>query len=124
MSWIILGIAGLFECVGAVGLKSSDGFRNRRWTIIFVLGMFASIFLLAMAAQDIPIGTAYAVWTGIGAVGTAIWGMQRFGESKSWRRIACLSLIVMGVITLHATEIGDPPLASSDVAEPPSDTGR
>jgi quaternary ammonium compound-resistance protein SugE len=116
MSWLILGIAGVFECVGAVGLKSSDGFRNRRWTIIFVLGMFVSMFLLAVATREIPIGTAYAVWTGIGAVGTAIWGMHRLGESKSWRRIACLSLIVLGVVTLRSTEseAGPPPAVWSE----------
>jgi len=116
MNWVILGIAGIFECVGAVGLKSSDGFRNRRWTIIFVLGMFLSMFLLSIAAREIPIGTAYAVWTGIGAVGTAIWGMYRLGESKSLPRIACLSLIVLGVITLRGTEI-DEDASSSPTSE-------
>ena len=113
MSWLILGIAGLFECVGAIGLKSSDGFRNRRWTGIFVLGMTASMFLLAIAAKEIPIGTAYAVWTGIGAVGSALWGMRRFGESTSARRILCLALIVVGVIMLRATDAGLSSAASS-----------
>ena len=113
MSWLILGSAGLFECVGAIGLKSSDGFRNRRWTGIFVLGMTASMFLLAIAAKEIPIGTAYVVWTGIGAVGTALWGMRRFGESTSARRILCLALIVVGVIMLRATDAGLSSAASS-----------
>ena len=110
MSWVVLCIAGCFECLGAVALKASDGFRDRRWSVAFVIGMSASMFLLAVAANHIPIGTAYAVWTGIGAVGTAIYGMARFGESRAGLRIACLITIVTGVVVLRVTD----PMASED----------
>ena len=104
MSWVVLCVAGCFECLGAVALKASDGFRDRRWAVAFVVGMSASMFLLSIAASRIPIGTAYAVWTGIGAVGTAIYGMMRLGESRSWRRLACLVAIVAGVVVLRITD--------------------
>ena len=104
MSWAILGIAGCFECLGAVALKSSDGFRDRRWSVAFVFGMSASMFLLSIAATRIPIGTAYAVWTGIGAVGTALYGMARLGESRTGRRVICLTAIVAGVLVLRVTD--------------------
>ena len=115
MSWIVLCIAGCFECLGAVALKSSDGFRDRRWSIVFVLGMSASMFLLSIAANRIPIGTAYAAWTGIGAVGTAMYGMVRLGESRARRRIICLVAIVAGVAVLRVTD----PVPSGQNAGPP-----
>lgn len=104
MSWVVLCVAGCFECLGAVALKSCDGFRNRSWSVAFVFGMSASMFLLSVAATRIPIGTAYAVWTGIGAVGTAIYGMAMLGESRAFRRIACLAAIVAGVVVLRITD--------------------
>ena len=104
MSWVVLCVAGCFECLGAVALKSCDGFRNRRWSAAFVIGMSASMFLLAVAANHIAIGTAYAVWTGIGAVGTAVYGMARLGESRAGRRIICLITIVAGVVVLRVTD--------------------
>lgn len=104
MSWVVLCVAGCFECLGAVALKASDGFRDRRWAVAFVVGMSASMFLLSIAASRIPIGTAYAVWTGIGAVGTAVYGMMRLGESRSWRRLGCLIAIVTGVVVLRVTD--------------------
>ena len=104
MSWIVLAVAGCFECLGAVALKSSDGFRDRRWSAAFIIGMSVSMFLLAVAANHIPIGTAYAVWTGIGAVGTAVYGMARLGESRAGRRIICLITIVAGVVVLRVTD--------------------
>lgn len=103
MSWTILLVAAVFECVGAVSLKASDGFRDRRATVRFAIAMALSMGLLSWAARSIPVGTAYAVWTGIGAVGTAVWGMWRLGESRSPRRLACLALIIAGVVLLRAT---------------------
>ena len=103
MSWTILLVAAVFECVGAVSLKASDGFRDRIATGRFVIAMALSMGLLSLAARSIPVGTAYAVWTGIGAVGTAVWGMWRLGESRSIRRRACLALIIAGVVLLRAT---------------------
>ncbi|MEE2894466.1 MAG: multidrug efflux SMR transporter [Planctomycetota bacterium] len=104
MSWIVLLAASVFECVGAISLKASDGFRRRSATIRFVVAMMLSMGMLAMAAETLPIGTAYAVWTGLGAVGTAVWGMVRLGESASRRRVACLALIVGGVVLLRLAE--------------------
>lgn len=118
MSWVVLCVAGCFECLGAVALKASDGFRDRRWAVAFVVGMSASMFLLSIAAIRIPIGTAYAAWTGIGAVGTALYGMARLGESRAIRRIICLVAIVAGVLMLRLTDpAGSPeaPAPSADV---------
>ena len=116
MSWIVLCVAGCFECLGAVALKASNGFRDRRWAVAFVVGMSVSMFLLSIAASRIPIGTAYAVWTGIGAVGTAIYGMMRLGESRSGRRLACLIAIVAGVVVLRIT---DPEPSGHDAGSSP-----
>ncbi len=101
MAWVILGVAGLFEIAGAVSLKFSDGL-TRPWPSVALFASFAlSFFLLSTAAQEIHIGTAYAVWTGIGAAGTAIIGMIRFGESRRFMRIACLGLIIAGSIGMR-----------------------
>jgi quaternary ammonium compound-resistance protein SugE len=98
--WLLLLAAGLLEIGWAVGLKYTDGF-SRLWpSIVTVVTMIASMYLLALAAQGLPIGTAYAVWTGIGAAGTAILGMVLFHESKDWLRVLCLFLIVSGVLGL------------------------
>ena len=100
MAWLILFIAGLFEIVWAIGLKYTDGF-SRLWpSVITVVAMAASVVLLALAMRTLPVGTAYAVWVGIGAVGTAILGMVLFGESREPLRLVCLLLIVAGVIGL------------------------
>jgi quaternary ammonium compound-resistance protein SugE len=100
MHWTLLFFAAALEIVWATGLKSTDGF-TRPWPSIGVgTAMVASMFLLALAARGLPIGTAYAVWTGIGAAGTAIGGILFFGESASPARIACLTLIVGGVVGL------------------------
>ena len=104
MSWILLLAASIFECVGATSLKASDGFRRGGATLRFVIAMSLSMGLLAQATGAIPIGTAYAVWTGLGAVGTAIWGMVRLGESADRRRLACLALIIGGVVLLRIAE--------------------
>lgn len=100
MAWIYLLIAGVFEIVWAIGLKYTDGF-TRALPILFVLiGTIVSFVFLAMAMKSIPVGTAYAVWTGIGAAGTAIVAMILFGESAAPARLACIGLIVAGIVGL------------------------
>lgn len=100
MSWIILFIAGLLEVVWAIGLKYTHGFTRLTPSIITVSAMFISIVLLSWAMRSLPVGTAYAVWTGIGAVGAAITGILLLGESASLARITSLALIVAGIIGL------------------------
>ena len=105
MAWLYLGIAGLFEVVWAIGLKHTDGF-TRLWPSIWTLaGMVASIGFLAQALKTIPLGTGYAVWTGIGAVGTAILGIVLFGESKDPLRLAFILIIVAGIVGLRFSEL-------------------
>ncbi|EPF6065799.1 quaternary ammonium compound efflux SMR transporter SugE [Enterobacter cloacae] len=100
MSWIILFIAGLLEVVWAIGLKYTHGFTRLTPSVITVTAMIVSIVLLSWAMRSLPVGTAYAVWTGIGAVGAAITGILLLGESASLVRIASLALIVCGIIGL------------------------
>ncbi|MCU0414408.1 MAG: quaternary ammonium compound efflux SMR transporter SugE [Ignavibacteriaceae bacterium] len=100
MSWIYLFIAGLFEIGWAVGLKYTEGFTKFWPSVITIIGMILSFYFLSNAVKTIPIGTAYAIWTGIGAVGTAFLGMILFGESKEFIRIFFIFLIVIGIIGL------------------------
>ena len=100
MSWIILVIAGLLEVVWAVGLKYTHGFSRLTPSGITVTAMIVSMALLAWAMKSLPVGTAYAVWTGIGAVGAAITGIVLLGESANPMRLASLALIVLGIIGL------------------------
>jgi len=100
MDWTYLIVAGLLEIIWAVGLKYTEGF-SRLWPSVVTIGvMVASLALLALALKTIPVGTGYAVWTGIGAAGTAIVGIVFFGESRDALRIVCLVLIVAGVVGL------------------------
>lgn len=99
-AWLLLLAAGLLEVVWAIGLKYTEGF-SRLWpSVITVSAMAASVWLLALALKTIPVGTGYAVWTGIGAVGTAILGMLLFSEPATAARLACISLIVAGILGL------------------------
>ena len=100
MAWFMLVLAGLFEIGWAIGLKYTQGFTRLWPSVVTLASMGASIFLLALALKTIPIGTGYAVWTGIGAAGTAILGMYLFGESTAIVRVASISLIVLGIIGL------------------------
>ena len=100
MSWIILVIAGLLEVVWAIGLKYTHGFTRLTPSVITITAMIVSIVLLSWAMRSLPVGTAYAVWTGIGAVGAAVTGILLLGESASLARIASLALIVAGIIGL------------------------
>ena len=99
-AWIMLGAAGLFEIVWAIGLKYAEGFTKPVPTAITIAAMAVSMWLLAQAARELPIGTAYAVWTGIGAVGAALLGIMLFQESASIVRIGCVGLIVIGIVGL------------------------
>jgi len=100
VAWIYLIIAALFECGWAIGLKYTDGF-TKIWPSVFtIVAMIVSFQFLALAMKTIPVGTAYAIWTGIGTVGVAVLGMVLFGESKDIARILCIALIIAGVIGL------------------------
>ena len=103
MAWLYLIIAGLFEVAWAIGLKYTDGF-SRVWpSVLTILAMIISFGFLAQALKTIPVGTGYAVWTGIGAVGTATLGIILFSESASWTRLGSIGLILAGIIALKAT---------------------
>lgn len=105
-AWIMLGLAGLLEIAWAVGLKYADGFTKPIPSALTIGAMIVSMYLLALAARTLPIGTAYAVWTGIGAVGAAILGMMLFGESANAMRLGCIALIVAGIAGLKLTSPG------------------
>jgi quaternary ammonium compound-resistance protein SugE len=100
MAWAMLFVAGLMEVGWAIGLKYTEGFSRLLPSILTLACMAGSIILLGVAVKTLPIGTAYAVWTGIGAVGTAILGIALFGEPATAARLACIGLIVAGIIGL------------------------
>jgi quaternary ammonium compound-resistance protein SugE len=97
---MLLLAAGLLEVVWAIGLKYTDGFSRLTPSIITIAAMVGSVWLLALALKSIPVGTGYAVWTGIGAVGTAILGIVLFSEPATAARLACIGLIVAGIVGL------------------------
>ncbi len=103
MAWIYILIASVFEISWAVGLKYSDGFTHLKASVFTVITMILSYVFLSLGAKNIPIGTAYAVWTGIGAVGTAVYGILFFDEPRDLLRIAFIFLIVIGIIGLRLT---------------------
>jgi len=106
MAWVILVLAGLFEIVWAIGLKYTEGF-TRFWPSVGTLvAMIVSVVLLGVAMRSLPVGTSYAVWVGVGAVGTAILGIVLFGESASAGRLASLALIVAGIVGLKLATPG------------------
>ncbi|NWN50147.1 quaternary ammonium compound efflux SMR transporter SugE [Pseudomonas sp. MAFF 301514] len=100
MSWVILFFAGLFEVGWAVGLKYTDGFSKPLPTALTIAAMAVSLGLLGLAMKELPLGTAYAIWTGVGAVGTVIAGIILFGESMALFRLASVALIICGLIGL------------------------
>jgi quaternary ammonium compound-resistance protein SugE len=100
MAWIALFFAGLFEVGWAIGLKYTDGFTRLLPTLATVLSMVVSLGLLGLALKTLPVGTAYAVWTGIGTVGTAALGILLLGEPAGAMRLSCIALIVAGIVGL------------------------
>jgi quaternary ammonium compound-resistance protein SugE len=117
--WIMLLIAAGLEIIWAIGLKYTEGFTRLWPSIGTILAMAASMYLLARAAEGLPIGTAYAVWTGIGAVGTAVVGMLVLNESRDWVRLASIGLIILGVVGLKAfATAGAAPPAADAVSRP------
>ena len=103
MSWIILFFAGLFEVGWAVGLKYTDGFSKPLPTALTIAAMAISLGLLGLAMKELPLGTAYAIWTGVGAVGTVIAGIILFGESMALFRLASVALIICGLVGLKVS---------------------
>lgn len=100
MAWLILFVAGLFEIGWAIGLKYTDGFTRLVPSVLTVAAMAVSVILLGVALKTLPVGTAYAVWTGVGAVGTAILGIYLFGDPATTARLASIGLIVAGIVGL------------------------
>ncbi len=100
MAWMLLLVAGLLEVVWAVGLKYTQGFTRLVPSMVTVSAMIVSVWLLALAMKTLPVGTAYAVWTGIGVIGAVILGILLFGESASPARLACIALIISGIVGL------------------------
>ena len=103
MPWILLVIAGLFEVAWAIGLKYTEGFSKLVPSALTVAAMVASVVLLGLAMKQLPVGTAYAVWTGIGTVGTVILGIVLMGDSAAPLRLLCLGLIMLGIVGLKVT---------------------
>mgnify|MGYP000920379064 FL=1 len=103
MSWIILFFAGLFEVGWAIGLKYTEGFTRPLPTVLTIAAMLISLGLLGLAMKELPLGTAYAIWTGVGAVGTVIAGIILFGESMALVRLISVALIVAGLIGLKVS---------------------
>ena len=103
MAWVILLVAGLFEVGWAIGLKYTEGF-SRLWPTVWTLAAMAvSVWLLGLAVRSLPVGTAYAVWTGVGAVGTVLFGIALFNEPVTPGRLVCVSLIIAGIVGLKLT---------------------
>jgi quaternary ammonium compound-resistance protein SugE len=100
MAWLILFVAGLFEIGWAIGLKYTDGFTKLVPSVLTVVAMAVSVILLGVALKTLPVGTAYAVWTGVGAVGTAILGIYLFGDPATTARLTSIGLIVAGIVGL------------------------
>lgn len=100
LAWVLLLLAGLLEIVWSVSMKASDGFTRHHFTAITLVAAALSFWLLGLALRQLPVGTAYAVWTGVGAVGAAVLGIALFGESLSIARIGCIALIVFGILGL------------------------
>jgi quaternary ammonium compound-resistance protein SugE len=102
-AWLILAGAGLLEIVWSISMKASEGYTRLPYTALTIVAAGLSFWLLGLALKTLPVGTAYAVWTGIGAVGAAILGIALFGESANLARLGCIALIVLGILGLKFT---------------------
>jgi quaternary ammonium compound-resistance protein SugE len=107
MAWIYLIIAGLFEMGWAIGLKYTQSFTKLVPSIFTTICMIISLYLLSLSLKTLPIGTAYTIWTGIGAIGTVLFGMLFLGESREWIRIVFILFIVVGIVGLKVVSGGD-----------------
>jgi quaternary ammonium compound-resistance protein SugE len=107
MAWIYLIIAGLFEMGWAIGLKYTQSFTKLSPSIFTIICMIISLYLLSLSLKTLPIGTAYTIWTGIGAIGTVLFGMLFLGESREWIRIVFILFIVVGIVGLKVVSGGD-----------------
>jgi len=105
MAWIYLFVAGLFETAWAIGLKYTEGFTRLIPSVLTIASMAVSLGLLGLALKTLPLGTAYAIWTGIGTIGTALLGIMLFGESASALRLGCIGLIVAGIVGLKLVSV-------------------
>lgn len=103
MAWLLLALAGILEMGWAIGLKYTDGLSRPMPTALTAISMIASVILLGLAVRTLPVGTAYAVWTGIGTVGTVLLGVWLFGEPATLARLSCIALIVAGIAGLKLT---------------------
>lgn len=101
MHWLLLGVAGIFEITWAIAMKYSEGFTHLVPSIVTVIGYIASLVFLSLAIKELPVGTGYAVWTGIGIVGTTLLGVLLFQERLSLLQVLCLLLIVVGIVGLR-----------------------
>jgi quaternary ammonium compound-resistance protein SugE len=100
MAWFLLSLAGLLEVGWAVGLKYTEGFTRPTPTVLTVISMIASLGLLGLSLRSLPLGTAYAIWTGVGTLGTAVFGIVLLGEAATVARLACIGLILAGIVGL------------------------
>lgn len=105
MAWIYLFLAGVMEIVWTVALKYSQGFSRLSPSVITIAAMAVSMFFLGMSLKALPIGTAYAIWTGIGVVGAAAWGIVYFNEPRDFARLVCIGLIIAGIAGLRLTAL-------------------
>ena len=99
--WICLIIAGLLEPCWVIALEKSNKLRNLKWTLVTIVTMFGSLYLLSLAMKELPVGMSYAIWTGIGAIGTLIGGMILYKEPVTWLRILFILLIVVGIVGIQ-----------------------
>jgi quaternary ammonium compound-resistance protein SugE len=122
MDWAILFLAGLFEVGWAVGLKYSEAFTRFWPSVATAIALAASMILLAVALRTLPLGTAYTVWTGIGAIGTVVLGIALFGEPATAARLSCIGLILVGIIGLKLSTTTTPAVkaANASSSAPPS----
>lgn len=121
MAWVLLLIAGLFEIVWALGMKRADGFTKLWPSVWTIAAMIVSFVLLGLAVKSLPVGTAYAIWTGIGAAGTAAFGILIYNETLTFSRVGCIVLILAGTIGLKLSAMAEGGPTPPPSGEPPAD---
>ena len=121
MAWVLLLVAGLFEIVWALGMKKADGFTKLWPSVWTIAAMIVSFVLLGLAVKSLPVGTAYAIWTGIGAAGTAAFGILIYNEALTLSRVGCIVLILAGTIGLKLSALSEEAAPSPPSGEPPAD---